>query len=675
MSIVPYDHNQQIVFHDPQNRILVLHNNQDNSIQLLTSSHSENEYPLALYRPVGHHGAPPPNRCPHCGSLQGEFSNQNASFGRTTDPPQEESYRIGPQHGMPAEYVHDEYFKMLSKLPYGNVLGDMSSEGLPADIFNQGYFDRFFRKIPPYVLGSGAHAQVYKVMHVLKDIQLGVYAVKRINVGDHLVYLDQVLNEVLILYELSVKGANENNLIRYNHVWMELGDLRDLETIFLSDKDGYNSKMGDRVPYVFILQQYCGGGHLENLIIKNFQKEQFMTAKEKVEAERRKRRQRRKSHDHSEGLVNEDNQSQKRWLTDFEVWKLFRDVANGVHYLHSHGILHRDLKPSNCLLESSYDPEMYNIDRFSTEPEIDEAIASMPKVLVSDFGEGKFIDKQFLADQSLRIEEDLNNELRGNTGTIEFTDPRLWTYAKSSLKARRGLKLANSFSYNSDIYSLGMILCFICTGALPFTSFLTDATDPEQIRRDISRWYQTLTPKSFHSWFEEKLLRTLGVTDVGQDFELLIYMSLKGGEGSLEVSSKTVLDYLNSMKWKHFLSPAKNRRVSEVTVKGDEPLDDENVVDLFEDVRQPPPIATPVTNVKINVLAPVLFHLGQILLSEMIDSLHVMLGRALKLMNLGCLAIAALKSENSLYWPAFYTCFVLLLFCDVYFAAIKTDIL
>lgn len=171
------------------------------------------------------------------------------------------------------------------------------------------------------MLGSGAHSQVYKVVHVLNDIKLGTYAVKRISIGDKIELLEQVLNEVLILYELSIQGANENNLIRYNHVWLELGDIQDLKTYFLPDKQK-NSEFDNSIPYVFILQQYCDGGHLEDLIEKVFLRELHLSAKEQLDLERQRRRSVRKnSNQKLEDMDPESKENKKFWLGCIEIWK------------------------------------------------------------------------------------------------------------------------------------------------------------------------------------------------------------------------------------------------------------------------------------------------------------------------------------------------------------------
>jgi serine/threonine protein kinase len=40
-------------------------------------------------------------------------------------------------------------------------------------------------------------------------------------------------------------------------------------------------------------------------------------------------------------------------LSEDQAWKYFRDLVNGVDYLHSHKIIHRDIKPSNLLLSNN----------------------------------------------------------------------------------------------------------------------------------------------------------------------------------------------------------------------------------------------------------------------------------------------------------------------------------
>lgn len=584
MSIVPYysDRNNKIVYHDLTHQIVVVHNWQDNSFSLFNDRglhYSRNNHTSK--------GEPEQTEifCPNCGVDLLDFLAQGNRSSFRRRPSKSERSRSGscrddrsvaladleiidwpirysppPSMGLStAEFMHRDYFKLLGSInENGHALGapgDDVGTSVPNDIFNQGYFKRFFRKIPPGVLGSGARAEVYKVVHVLKDIQLGVFAVKRINVGDHSQYLEHVLNEVLILYQLSTRGANEHNLIRYNHVWMETGDLADLNTIIL-DKEGAPSASENLVPYVYILQQYCDGGHLEYMMRSNFQKEISMLMKEKLNAERSRRRSLNFSQTSpklsttklSENSDPESYPTSASWLLDIEIWKFFHDIANGVLYLHSHGILHRDLKPSNCLLESKYDSNSVpKTSRFRSFGELDKMLAQLPCVLVSDFGEGKFIEKQSLQ-VSMPFEE-----RRGNTGTVEFTDPKLWVYAGYDRTKRRKRKFAHDFTCECDIYSLGMILCYLCVGQLPFAEVLSNTQDPDAVRRDISSWHESLTVQSFHDWFSALCNLVMDeFTQAMNDFEILAFMMIKG-DGSLKPSADYVMEYLRSMKESRFL--------------------------------------------------------------------------------------------------------------------------
>lgn len=542
MSIIPYNPNNDVLYHNPDDGVLILHDTEQNSIQLLSTLDVSNNGSRFNARSSSsrfdNNGFPSfaddadIRKCPSCGFTWNEFESKNSRRRSSVGAPAiSDTSKIHEfARAYPKPYMRTDYFKLLASMPHSEEAKQKANtKGIPSGIFNQGYFSRFFRKVGHNPLGSGARAQVYKVEHVFNDIALGTYAVKRISIGDKFEHLEQVLNEVLILYELSAKSAGENNLIRYNHVWLELGELEDLSSFFLHN--GCSDPRGSgKVPYMFILQQYCDGGHLEGIIEKNFPIEESMSYSERVKLEKKRRKLQR--------LGKEDVEKPK-WLTIFEIWKFFHDIANGVNYLHKNGILHRDLKPSNCLAEEQYAaidvPKSFeSIDQF------EEKMFELPKILVSDFGEGKFTEKH----KNTRSRKASKRE--GNTGTLEFTAPELWQCSSDS-------RLINEFSYDSDIYSLGLILCYLCLGTLPFADSLRGETDPEVCREIIQDWYKTLSRESFGSWFEEILQKRKRTMDgCMSDFRALIYKMIKSdsGEEITRINSKEVLVCLNEIKWK-----------------------------------------------------------------------------------------------------------------------------
>lgn len=671
MSIVPYysDKNNKIVYHDLTNQIVVVHNPQENSFNLYNDR--LDYYP----QPHGHASTTTEQEteifCPNCGvdlldflalGSRPKFRRHSPANNRLgSDSHRSERSAVGlseqaiarwksrsslpPAFGLPpVEFMHRDYFKLLANVTETSAAlqapGEEATTKFPNDSFNQGYFARFFKKIPPGVLGSGASAQVFKVAHVLKNIQLGVFAVKRINVGSHSQYLDHVLNEVLILYELSVRGANEHNLIRYNHVWMETGDLSDLSTILMGDEGAPAQNEKAIVPYVYILQQYCEGGHLEHVLITNFQREVTMLQKEKLEAERTRRRS-LKLH----GPPVAGPQVGKLWLLELEIWKFFHDIVNGVLYLHAHGILHRDLKPSNCLLEYEYDASLVPKDiKIDSLADLDIILSKLPRVLVSDFGEGKFIDKQ--SHQVLSLFE----ERRGNTGTVEFTDPKLWVYTQYEKAGKGKRRFAHNFTYDCDIYSLGMILCYLCVGILPFAEILTNTNDPDAVRRDISNWHDNLTLQRFHEWFSRryKLLNDTS-NEVMRDFEDLIYSMIKGESNSSKPSADNILKYLLLMKESIF-SPVRRNNFEELisspiisdhgcstpSEPGEDDDDTRETLDLFkEEVLKEPLVVTRIEYERYSFVAVCLACLA---LLEMIDVMRLKKYVAfVKLCNVLCL--------------------------------------
>lgn len=199
------------------------------------------------------------------------------------------------------------------------------------------------------------------------------------------------------------------------------------------------SSFGPSVPCAFILQQYCNGGDLHDYILDS--------AKVKVTTEQMKDRLRRRS----KGQIDtpDDPLGPRRMHFD-EIFSFFKDITAGLHHLHVNNYIHRDLKPSNCLL--SRDP------------------SGKPRVLVSDFGEVQVVSAR--------------RNSTGSTGTISYCAPEvLFRDATTG-----GL---GNFTTKSDIFSLGMIVYFMCFSRLPYKSanqLDEENEDVDQLRAEIAHW-------------------------------------------------------------------------------------------------------------------------------------------------------------------------------------------
>lgn len=343
--------------------------------------------------------------------------------------------------------------KQLAPAPLPHVQGNLQSpegaefvQSTPAPqrhssiskhAFSPNYFKTFF--VEERELGRGGKGVVLLVRHVLDGVDLGVFACKRVPVGDDHEWLEKVLIEVQLLQNLS-----HQNLVSYRHVWLE---------------DYQINTFGPSVPCAFILQQYCNGGDLQSYVLQGINK--TMTT------EQLKERLRRRSKGQMEDPQNLNGP--KRMHFD-EIISFFKDITSGLNHLHANGYIHRDLKPSNCLLHNT---------------------GHKIKVLVSDFGEVQAAN--------------VTRKSTGATGTISYCAPEVLRHVMPHGPL-------GNFTTKSDIFSLGMIVYFMCFARLPYQEadgIDEDNEDLDKLRVEISEWAGFDDERRVRSDLPEKLYRSL----------------------------------------------------------------------------------------------------------------------------------------------------------------------
>lgn len=316
---------------------------------------------------------------------------------------------------------------------------DRPAQSIPPEAFAPGYFKRFF--VEERLLGSGGKGVVLLVRHQIGDHSIGLFACKRIPVGNDPKWLKKIIQEAQLLQQLS-----NSHLVRYDWSWLEEFQI---------------SRFGPPVPCVFIIQEYCDGGDLFDFVKRPPSKYGPFTPDLGVESDQDRDNSssgrelspcisQQASASSFEG-DSAPRTSSTRPLDFKEISSFFKDIASGLSYLHRSGYVHRDLKPHNCLLKMPKAPG----DRL--------------KVVLSDFGEMQ-------PSSSTRTST-------GYTATLSYCAPEVLTLSDDGNYG--------NFTQKSDIFSLGMILYFMCFADLPYRAANVSNEKDENIqelRSEISKW-------------------------------------------------------------------------------------------------------------------------------------------------------------------------------------------
>ena len=257
-------------------------------------------------------------------------------------------------------------------------------------------------------------------------------------------------------------------------------------------EDHQSSPFAPRIPCLWMLQEYCDGGDLHSLVIGPAQKGPST-------AEKLKEKIRRRSKEEAE--ADEDVRAGST-LTLKEIFTFFKDITSGLYYLHGEGYLHRDLKPSNCLLRHT---------------------KVGPRVMISDFGEVQVAGAK--------------RGSTGATGTISYCAPEV-------LRLNASDGTYGEFTMKSDVFSLGMIVYFMCFGRLPYVStdgVDEDSEDLDQLRAEILRWTgfdeRTRARPDLPDQLYRYLKRLLSVNPNERPSTDEIDQSIRGGVGLADAAS------------------------------------------------------------------------------------------------------------------------------------------
>ncbi|KAG5461161.1 MAG: kinase-like domain-containing protein, partial [Olpidium bornovanus] len=342
--------------------------------------------------------------------------------------------------------------------------GGDSADHVSEGSFNQGYYQRFFNEGPK--LGKGLRGSVFRCQVRLPPpeaprpvnpaLRAASEFTRLIHRRDNHTWLARMLKEVHLLGQF-----HHNNIIDYKHAWLEHHKLTNFG---MHDPARFGESFGGE---------------------RELRRPQ--SAKDYAIHEKERRRRRRlpfwdsglRDPEPSPSAAGRLNESGGRLLSIDHILSFFIDIAEGLSHLHRHGIIHRDLKPPNLLLnfKDTSDPDEMHVLALPPVPDFRTGFARTtltsvhfrlrsPTVLLSDFGECEVLAQL------------TNRHRTGATGTLEFIAPELVKGPAELRFPRLGElqgKYLPEYSHKADMWSLGILLYYLCFSKLPYQQ--TDDVD------------------------------------------------------------------------------------------------------------------------------------------------------------------------------------------------------
>uniref|UniRef100_A0A8D0CTC2 eIF-2-alpha kinase GCN2 n=1 Tax=Sander lucioperca TaxID=283035 RepID=A0A8D0CTC2_SANLU len=374
--------------------------------------------------------------------------------------------------------------------PEGDIHSHILNGPFSSGVLRQ--FSRYFNEFEELqLLGKGAFGAVIKVQNNLDGCY---YAVKRIQVNPASKQFRRIKGEVTLLSRL-----NHENIVRYYNAWIErhetpsggvLSNTDSSEPLSTADKPPQRKEPRQRINELGLAdnaEDIAPPPALSSSV-------EWSTSIERSSSAKCSRHQSSDEDDDDEDVPSDSDSSsdiifdngdestdemsemeycEKSTLRDTidhglhqdqnRLWRLFREILDGLAYIHEQGMIHRDLKPVNIFLDSQDHVKIGDFGLATDHP--------------ANVAAGKFEVEE--GSSTVMPKPDPTGNMTGMVGTALYVSPEVQGNTKAT------------YNQKVDLFSLGIILFEMCyrpmtTGAERI-SVLSQLREPMVFPEDFTR--------------------------------------------------------------------------------------------------------------------------------------------------------------------------------------------